>query len=334
MTAFVDTLREPAWLWLLALLPLLWWWRSRTAPRALLATHGLWQAPLAGPAAALPHSWRERLVWLPFACELLGGALLVVALARPGESVPLPPERLGRSILLCIDRSSSMAAEDLAPGRTRLAVAREVAGAFTAARALDRIGCVEFARYADLRCPPTFDHAALRDLLQEVALVPAESDEDATGIGAAVALAATVLQRAPERGRVLVLLTDGEENVAVSGAPDEIPPEQAGQLCAQFGIRVHTIVVGDGKPGVDGRTVPLDATAVEQIAKATGGRAFAARDAAGLQAAYAEIGALETAVFAEPRWLLREWFPVAIGLALLAWGLGRWLGATWLAVVP
>ncbi len=325
MSAFYDTLRAPGWLWLLALLPVLAWWHHRAVPRAVMAEAAAWPRP---------RSFRERLVALPWLLELLGAALLVVALARPFATEPLPPERLGRSILLCLDRSSSMAAEDLVPGRTRLAVAKEVAAAFVGARGEDRVGCVEFARYADLRCPPTVDHAALAELLGDVALVPPDTAEDATGLGAAVALAATVLARAPEQGRVVVLLTDGDENVAVRGAPDEIAPEHAAQLCAQFGVRVHVVVVGSGRTRADGARAPLDTAAVAQLAAATGGRAFVAGDRAALQRAYAAIDALEAAPFAEPRWRVHEGFPLALALALLLWVLGRWLGATWLEVLP
>jgi Ca-activated chloride channel family protein len=266
--------------------------------------------------------------------ELSALALLVCALARPVERLPLPPERLGRDILLCFDRSSSMAAMDLGAGRTRLDVAKQVASTFTRARLDDRLGYVEFARYADLRCPPTLDHEAMRELLAGIGMVEKDGPEDATGIGNAVGLAALVLSRATAKGKVIVLLTDGEENVATSATPQEIAPLHAAQLCARFGIRVHAIVVGEGNQKADGRFVPLDTTAVRQLAATTGGRFFAARDEAALRSACASIDELEAVAFAEPRVLVREWFALAVGLGLCLAALGHLCSRTWLGVVP
>ncbi len=328
--------RDPHWFWLLFVLPVLAWWRHRHAPTVSFAMAGLLHGPLADAAGAapLPVSWRQRLVTLPGLLELLGLLLFVTALARPVQRLPLPPERLGRDILLCFDRSSSMAAMDLAPGRTRLDVGKDVAAQFTRARSDDRIGYVEFARYPDLRCPPTLDHDAVRELLAGITMVEKDGPEDATGIGTAVAAAATVLQRSTAKGKVIVLLTDGEENVAVVTSPQELAPLHAAQLCAQLGIRVHTVVVGLGNQKTDGRFVPLDTTAVRQLAATTGGRFFVARDAEALRAVYADIDALEAVAVAEPRVLVREWFALAVGLSLFVAGVAHWLSRTWLGVVP
>jgi Ca-activated chloride channel family protein len=316
----VNALHWHSPLWFLALfaVALVAAWRRRCRPRL----------PLASPpaAAALPRSWRGRLRWLPAALEGLGLVLAVAALARPVQFVPAPPERLVRDVVLCLDRSSSMAADDLAPGRSRLAVALQMAGRLVDARGGDRLGCIEFARFPDLRCPPTLDHGALRELLAGVTLVAAEGPEDATGIGTAVAAAADVLARSPVAGRVVVLLTDGEENVATRTAPDEIAPSHAAQLCARLGIRVHTIAVG--------RDPALDPTAVRELAAATGGRFFAAGDAAALLAVAAAIDALEPARYAEPRRVAREWFAPLLAAALALVFAAHGLGQTWLRVLP
>lgn len=318
--------RAPHWFWLLLAIAAL-------AVRAMRCrAHVPVCAPPVGPRVR--SSWRARLVGLPFALEVLAVALGAVALARPVQLVAAPPERLVRDVVLCIDRSSSMAATDLQPGRSRLELALEMAAALVAARDGDRVGCIEFARYADLRCPPTSDHDALRTLLAEITLVAADGPEDATGIGGAVAAAAELLGRAPERGRVVVLLTDGEENVATRDRAQEIAPLHAAQWCAQSGIRVHTIVVGRGEQLADGRFVPLDPTAVQQLAAATGGRFFAAADGPTLRAVGAEIDALEAAAFAEPRRVVREWFATVLGAAVLALTVALALRGTWLRVVP
>src|SRR5690606_28443327 len=118
---------------------------------------------------------------------------------------------------------------DLRP--SRLTVGKQLAAEFLARRSDDRLGIVTFARYADLVCPPTLDHVAVAELLASVQLVDAEGPEDATAIGAAVGMAANLLQRSAASGKVIVLLTDGEENVATAGAPDQIAPLHAGQWC-------------------------------------------------------------------------------------------------------
>ncbi|MCK5942221.1 MAG: VWA domain-containing protein, partial [Planctomycetes bacterium] len=211
---------------------------------------------------------------------------------------------------------------DLDPRRSRLEVARQLGADFLGGRRDDRLGIVTFARFADLICPPTADLAAVAELLQRVQLVDPEGPEDATAIGAAVAMAANLLQRSDATGKVIVLLTDGEENVAAFGAPDQIAPLHAGQWCRDRGIRVHTIAIGRGEQAADGSFRPLDTTAVQQLAKITGGRFFAAPDARTLGSVYDQIDRLEAARFAEPGVRVTEWYalPAALGLLLLAIG--------------
>jgi Ca-activated chloride channel family protein len=330
--AFGWSLRDPWWLTMLALVPIVWFVRSR-GPAVPFAAARLLVQDLAGNAP-LPASFRQRLAWLPEALATVALALGILAMARPIERVPLPPERAGIDVLLCIDTSSSMAATDLGDRRTRLDIVGEVAAAFVQQRANDRTGFVSFARYADLRCPPTLDHAATAELLRAVKLVGKDSPEDATGIGNAVAQAAAVLRRSKAASKVIVLLTDGEENVATAATPQEVAPVHAAQLCARLGVRVHTIVVGQGNQKPDGRFVALDTKAVREVAEVTGGKFFTARDVAGLQRVYDEIDALEKVEFAEPRVLTRELFAWPLAAAILLLGFGRWLVRRTLAVLP
>jgi Ca-activated chloride channel homolog len=331
MTAAVDlglVLREAAWLWLLVpvLLAVGCGWLRRDG--ACFAAFGLLRSRAAPP---LPGTWRLRLAWLPFAVEAFALLCLVVALARPVHVEVDRPERLGRDILLCCDRSSSMAALDLDPARSRLEVGKQVAAEFVAGREHDRIGFVTFARFVDLRCPPTADRQAVQELLQRIELVAADGDEDATAIGGAVAAAAAALERSAAAGRVVVLLTDGEENVGVAGADGEIPPLHAAQWCKERSIRVHSIVLGTGARQPDGSFAPLDTTAVQQLAEVTGGRFFTAADAGALRAVYREIDALEAALFAEPGLRVTEWFVVPVVLGLLSWFAAQFLrrGPAW-----
>src|SRR5690606_31658298 len=219
--------REPLWLLLSVMVVFVCYLRHRQRGTLWLAAARNWQ-PSSDP---LPVTMRQRLAGLPWLLEGLGLTLLVLALARPVVIAAEPPARLGRDVLLCFDRSSSMAAQDLDRSNgdragsadlrpSRLTVGKQLAAEFLARRSDDRLGIVTFARYADLVCPPTLDHVAVAELLASVQLVDAEGPEDATAIGAAVGMAANLLQRSAASGKVIVLLTDGEENVATAGAPD------------------------------------------------------------------------------------------------------------------
>jgi Ca-activated chloride channel family protein len=248
--------------------------------------------------------------------------------------VPVPQEAEGIDILLCLDVSSSMASNDLDPKRTRLDVAKAAAARFVEGRPDDRIGLIAFARYPDLRCPPTRDHRALAQLIGAVALVPNDGPEDATGIGTAVARAAQALGGSDAKSRVVILLTDGEENVATPQTPGEIAPLHAAQLCGEIGVRAYVIAAGLGTRAPSGEWLELDTAAVERLAARTGGRFFAARDASAVENVYNEIDALERVPFAEPRFRFEERFGAFLAAALALLLGGRLLGLTVFEVQP
>lgn len=309
---------------------------------------------------------RSRTAALPALLLVLGLAALVVAVARPVDVVFERPAHEGIDLLLAVDRSSSMteplpddgatSARGSPPARSRLVAALEAARAFVAARPHDRVGLLTFARYPDLVCPPTLDHAALSLLLGRVEPVASDGPEDATSIGAAVVRAVSALARgrAPASpSRVLVLLTDGEENVALDpGRPspggtganaDEISPVHAAQLGAALDVRVHVVVVGTRGPASVGAAPPgggpVDAsrpavTVPEVLAGRTGGLVLRVGDAAALAAAYAHLDALERTPPSRPRPRRRDrhepW--LAAGLASVA--LGRVLAAAGVAGRP
>lgn len=295
---------------------------ARFAPAALLARE------------PLPATWRTRLAALPDALAAAGLLLAIVALARPVARVPLPPRAEGVDVLVCLDVSSSMTSRDMDARRTRLDLAKEAAARFVAGRPQDRIGLVTFARYPDVVCPPTLDHAALARMLARVETVPGDGPEDATGLGAAVARAAQVLAGGRARSKVVVLLTDGEENVATARTPREIAPVHAAQLCERLGVRVHAIAAGVGRRDAQGRWVALDTSALVALADRTGGAFFEARDARAIAAVYAAIDELETVTFEDPRHATEERFVpwLVAGLGLLA--LGETLRRTRLEVLP
>jgi Ca-activated chloride channel homolog len=289
-------LQDPALLLLALLVPLALLLGGRRRARAVVFA----PAVLLAAGGPLPATWRMRLRGLPLVLQTLGLLVLVVALARPVRRDRVPSETEGIDLLLCLDTSSSMSADDLEPGRTRLDVAKDAAKAFVAARAHDRIGLVGFARYPDVRCPPTLDHDALGALLAETTTVASDSAEDATGIGAAVARAAQVLRGSASPTKVVILLSDGAENVATRDRPGEIAPVHAAQLCRELGVRVYAVAVGAGDAA--------GTEATRRLAESTGGRFFAAPDAASVAAVYAAIDALETTRLPEPRYRTEERF--------------------------
>ncbi len=324
MTSLFESLTGLAlldpWLLLLALLvPAgLWVRRRRGAPALRFAPRFI-----ADPG--LPRSWRVRIRWLPRALQVLGLLSVVLALARPVERVRLPQETEGIDILLCLDTSSSMSANDLDPARTRLDVAKAAAARFIAGRSDDRIGLIAFARYPDLRSPPTLDHRALTEILSRVTLVASDGPEDATGIGTAVTRAAQVLGRSAAKSKVVILLTDGEENVATAETPQEIAPLHAAQLCEGLGVRVYTIAAGVDGRSPSGEPSGLDTSQVEHLAERTGGEFYAARDAGAVAGVYAKIDELEKSRLEEPRYVLVERFPPFVIGALGLFFVGRLL---------
>jgi Ca-activated chloride channel family protein len=321
------SLRDPAWLALALALPPIWLWRRHRGAPAVTFAPAAFLAPDdrtgAAPEERRPLSpWRVRLLPLPKVLQAAGLLLALVALARPVQREPLPLTREGVDLMLCLDVSSSMAVKDLDRQRTRLDVAKDAAIRFLRGRPDDRIGLLCFARYPDLRCPPTLDHDALEKIVAATEPVESEGPEDATGIGAAVARAAQLLQTSPSRTRVVVLLTDGEENVATALAPLEIAPIHAAQLCEQLGVRVHSIVAGAGVDAAGagrGGARGVDTTQVRWLAERTGGRFFETRDAGAVAAVYASIDELEKSALEQPRFRTVERFLpfLAAALALL-----------------
>lgn len=307
-----------------------WWLLRRARPPQALAL-----APLAEGASLA--TWRTRLVHLPATLALLGLVLLLVVLARPAARVAHARPVEGLDLLLALDISSSMTTRG-PDGLTRLAHAQQAAREFIDARPHDRLGLVAFARYPELICPPTRDHAALKAQLAALRPVPADGPEDATAIGAAAALAAEALAAgasaagasaagapAPPRAaaRVVVLLTDGEENVALEGHAGEVAPAHAAQLAQRLGVRLH--VIATGTPAA-GRPAP-DLAPVRAMALRSGGRLLQASDARALGEAYEAIDRLERSAVPEPEVTLEDRPTAFLALALLLLLAARLLAA-------
>ena len=260
--------------------------------------------PDTAPLSGLPVSLRSRLSFLPGALVLAAVALGAVALARPQTGLTRDARTSsGVDIVLALDISSSMRAEDFAPAN-RLAAAKEVLLDFVGGRERDRLGAVAFARNAVTITPLTLDHEILEAQLAEVGI---GDIEDGTAIGNAIAASVNRLAGSEAESRVIVLLTDGVSNAG------EIHPLTAAGLAKARGIRVYTVGAGRETGGampargpggavVTRRAPGVDAETLRKVAEATGGRYFQARDTEGLRAVYDEIDALERTEFREPDW--------------------------------
>lgn len=242
----------------------------------------------------IKHAGRIWLRHVVFALEVLAIVFLVFALARPqADNSWQTYNSEGIDIVLALDVSGSMLAQDFTPDR--LEAAKEVATKFILERPQDRIGLVTFAGESFTQCPLTTDQAVLVNLLREV---KSGMIEDGTAIGLGLANAVNRLKDSPAQSKVVILLTDGVNN---RGA---IAPATAAELAKTFNIRVYTIGVGTyGEApypvmtpfGVQLQNVPveIDEEILQQIADLTGGHYFRATDNDKLQQIYQEIDQME-----------------------------------------
>ncbi|WP_396222434.1 VWA domain-containing protein [Gemmatimonas sp.] len=314
---------RPWALLLLLLLPLWLWWLRRHEASRLTIPFSRTDMLARGPRPAL------RVVkWIPWLRALaLAGVIIAVAQPRSGARASTVNSE-GIDIALTVDISSSMLAEDFQP-QNRMEVAREKLKRFVMARKTDRVGLVAFSGEALTQVPLTTDYPVV---LAAIDNLQVGQLEDGTAIGTAIATAANRLRNSPGRSRVMVLLTDGENN---RGAID---PRTAAQAAGAFGIRIYTIGVGsEGMAPVpvgrglfglryENRPVKIDEPLLTEIASTTGGRYFRAKDAAALQAIYEQIDQLErSAVEAKAFIRYTEQFrwPLLLGVVAL-------LGELWL----
>jgi Ca-activated chloride channel family protein len=251
---------------------------------------------------------------LPLVSAALGLVSLCLALARPVERRAEPLTQRGRDVVLVLDVSSSMGARDLDAERTRLEVARDAAARFVEARPGDRFALVTFARFPDLVVPLTHDQDSVLAALGALELVEADGEEDVTGIG--LALARATRASSGDGRRVVVLLSDGLENVA-NGRAGEITPADAARLAKSGGVRVHTIAAGvaaaEGEAG-DGADDEL-----VRIARHTGGTSARVNDAQQLAAVWETIDRFEAVEWNAPIVRTFERFHVFVvaGIVLL-----------------
>ncbi len=243
----------------------------------------------------LPRSWRAYCRHMLFVLELSAMTLLFIALARPQSSSTNQKVNVeGIDIVMTIDISSSMLAQDLKPDR--LEAAKEVGADFIKGRPDDRIGLVVFASETFTQVPLTTDHGMILNMLKDMRCGMLE---DGTAIGDGLASSVSRLKDSEAISKVVILMTDGDNNAG------SVDPSTAAEMAKLFGIRVYTIGVGTrGKapyPVHDqyGRTyfqqmeVNINEPLLQQIADETGGKYFRATSNEKLEQIYAEIDQLE-----------------------------------------
>ncbi|MGM9776984.1 MAG: VWA domain-containing protein [Prevotella sp.] len=246
-----------------------------------------------------PKSWRVKLMPLQLLLRIVTFTLIVIVLARPQTSNSWKNKSVeGIDIMLAIDVSTSMLAEDLKPNR--IEAAKAVASEFIIGRPNDNIGLSIFAGEAFTQCPMTTDHASLLNLLQNVRTDIAARGliSDGTAIGMGLANAVTRLKGSKAKSKVVILLTDGSNNMG------DISPMTAAEIAQSLGIRVYTIGVGTNKVapypmpvagGVQYVNMPveIDTKMLADIASATDGDFYRATNTAELKNIYKEIDRLE-----------------------------------------
>ncbi len=324
---------DPQYLFLLTGLPILgyWYWKWRTRHGGTIRYS---QLDIVKPAVkARAMRFRHAL----FGLRVLALATLIVAFARPqsgisGEDVITE----GIDIILALDISSSMLAEDLTPNR--VGAAKQVAADFVGGRRNDRIGLVIFAGEAYTQVPLTLDYGVVSDLLGELQV---GMIEDGTAIGMGLATAVKRLEGSDAESKVVILLTDGRNNRG------EVDPVTAAQMAQAFDIRVYAIGAGTrGEAPIPvsdpmfGRRyvrmpVDIDEDALREVATLTGGQYFRATDRESLESIYREIDELETTeieVQHYTRYGELFHYPLVFGLLLVVLEVG--LGNTVLRKIP
>lgn len=291
------TFANPAYfLLLLLLIPwIVWYFLFRSKSES----HIQWASTEA--LRRVPHTWRTRLVHLPFFLRTVLYVLAVIILARPQTgSSWRTGQTEGIDIMMALDISTSMATPDISPNR--ITAARDVALDFINNRPNDNIGLTLFGGEAFTQCPLTTDHATLMQSFKG-ANCNLQNDgiiQPGTAIGMGIASAVSHLENSPSKSKVVILLTDGANNTG------EISPLMATDMAKNLGIRIYTILLGsNSKVNVPVAQLPngevytqqvddtTDPSTLKQIANETGGIFYHASSRSSLKQVYDDIDKLE-----------------------------------------
>ncbi len=285
------TFANPTYLYLLLLLiPMVGWyvWKLRKSQASLqVSSSEAFDAPEAA-------SWRIYLRHVPFVLRVAAITVLIIVLARPQSTNSWQNTSTeGIDIVMAMDISSSMLAQDFKPNR--LEAAKDVAASFINGRPNDNIGLVVFAAESFTQCPLTTDHTVLLNLFKDI---QPGIIQDGTAIGLGLANAVSRIKDSSAKSKVIILLTDGVNNAG------EIAPVTAAEIAKTFGVRIYAIGVGTqgSAPypfqtafGIQYQNIPveIDEPTLKQIAATTGGQYFRATDNTSLKEIYSEIDQME-----------------------------------------
>lgn len=310
---------NPTYLYLLLLLiPMIGWyiWKLRKSQASF-------QVSASQAFDKAPTTFKVYLRHLPFVLRTLAVAILIFVLARPQSTNSWQNSSTeGIDIMMAMDISSSMLAQDLKPNR--LEAAKDVAASFINGRPNDNIGLVLFARESFTQCPLTTDHTVLLNLFKDI---QSGLLEDGTAIGLGLANAVSRIKDSQAKSKVIILLTDGSNNAG------EIAPVTAAEIAKTFGIRVYTIGVGtNGEAPYPISTpfgvryqnikVDIDENTLKEIASTTGGQYFRATDNKSLKSIYDEIDQMEKTKISVQEYSKKQeeyknWALLVFGLLLL-----------------
>lgn len=308
---------NPWFFWLLLIIPLMIVWyikkrKQREASFKVSSLEGL---------KKIPVSWKARLRPLLFVLRLLAIALLIVALARPqATNVTENIDSEGIDIVICLDVSGSMLAEDFQPNRVD--AAKKLAINFVEHRPSDRIGLVIFAGESFTQCPITTDHSVLISQIDKVNLGMLQ---DGTAIGMGLATSVDRLRDSKGKSKIIILLTDGVNNTGL------IDPVTAMKIAKLYHIKVYTIGIGTygvapypmpvpgGGVQMQDMKVQIDTALLQRIAAATGGEYFRATGNTSLENIYKQINQMEKSKVEITAFKQYEelFFPLAIAAFML-----------------
>ncbi len=330
---------QPEWLALLALLPLILIWRGRRGTVAAVEYSNITAAKTAA------RETRSRFgCWAKF-LPVLAGALIVVGLARPqlvhGRT---EVEASGIDIMLCVDVSGSMQALDFKLNgvpTNRIDIVKSVVSKFIDDRPNDRIGIIAFSAAPYLVSPPTLDHDWLQQNLDRVKVAGDMGVEDGTAIGSAIASGTNRLRNLPSKSKIIVLLTDGANNMG------KISPPAAAEAAKALGVKIYTIGAGAegqipepvkdaaGNTQIVMAKSDVDVDLLKKIADTTGGQFYRATDTDSLQTIYSQINSLERTTAKVHKFeKVKDVFAWAVVPAFALLGLGVFLEQTRLRRLP
>jgi Ca-activated chloride channel family protein len=324
--------RNPELLWLLILVPVMIWYfwkiKRNTRPRIKISTTEAFRS--------YTPTLRQRLINLPVLLRIIAVTLIIVALARPQTSSSASNVTTeGITIVVALDISTSMLAEDFRPNR--IEAAKKVATDFINGRPNDLIGLVVFSGESFTQCPVTSDHSVLVNLIRDI---KPGMLEDGTAIGDGLATSVARLKDAKTTGKVIVLITDGVNNAG------SVPPLTASEIANTFGVRVYSIGVGTrGTAPYPFQTpfgtqyqnmeVQIDEALLTRIAETSGGQYFRATNNKKLEAIFSEIDKMEKSKveITEFKRYNEEYLPYALAAFVLLM-LEMILRYTWLKSIP